>query len=346
MLLAQLVRKPSLMSFPAQTLSRAASTYGSLDSPLVNPAFIDVALSQLLKNKKAKKNDVNEFIEHYKTKMNRQNFIHMLRGCRRRHVLEPRHIYTAACGLKYADDAPLNGAQLQQVFQSISFMSHRVASVRVLLTVISEALSACDDKISVDQTADFMFSLIHMKSGVPEVRDMLNILMAKLSLCEESISNDSASKLIGGFRGLSSKYPEVRQAAALVLQKLEKHADSGSAFSGAEASRALHGMKRLSCDAVEVRQLTSYVLARVDKDASRMSSFEACQAAHAVQSMDTEAAETKALFRFVTQQVQGVQDDKPFAPRSVDEVLTALGAATANADEIASLTAALKARSA
>ncbi len=159
-----------------------SSNYGSIDSPLVNPTFIDVAFSQLLKNKKATKKDVNEFIEHYKTKMNRQNFIAMLRGCRRRHVLEPRHIYTAACGLKYANDSPLNSLQLQQVFHSISFMSHRVASVRVLVEVTTEALDACEEVFTVDQLAEFMFSLIHMKSGVPEVRDMITVLTAKLKV--------------------------------------------------------------------------------------------------------------------------------------------------------------------
>ena len=56
MLLAQFARHRPLLSVPGAALSRAASTYGSLDSSLVNPAFIDVALSQLLKNKKAKKN--------------------------------------------------------------------------------------------------------------------------------------------------------------------------------------------------------------------------------------------------------------------------------------------------
>jgi hypothetical protein len=343
MLLSNFLRKPSLVSFPAQTLSRAVSNYGSLDSGLVNPAFIDVALSQLLKNKKAKKNDFNEFIEHFKTRMNRQNFISMLRGCRRRHALEPRHIYTAACGLKYAEDEALTNTQLEQIFHSISFMSHRVASVRVLLTVTSDALNDCEDKFTVDQIANFMFSLIHMKSGVPEVREMIRVLMIKLESCDESISNDSASKLIGGFRGLSSKYPEVRQALVVVLKQLEQHSDSSSAFSENEASRALFGMKRLGAEFPDVQNLTSYVLSKAET--SRMDSLQTSQAILAVQSMlDTDTAETKALFQFLTQQVEQVEGKKPLLAKNVNEVLMSLGAATANVEEVASLTAALKAK--
>ena len=334
MLLAKFLRKPSLasQSFPVpQILSRAVSNYGSLDSALVNPNFIDVALSQLLKNKKAKKNDVNEFIDHFKTKMNRQNFISMFRGCRRRHVLEPRHIYTAACGLKYAEDEPLNSMQLDQIFHSISFMSHRVASVRELLTVTSEALNDCEDKFTIDQVANYMFSLIHMKSGVPEVREMVRVLMIKLAASEESISNDSASKLIGGFHGLSCKYPEVRQALAAVLQQLDTHSSSSS-FSEAEASRALFGMKRLSPEYADVQKLTSYVLSNSETSTMRMS-------------RDTDAQEAKSLFRFLTQQVEQLEEGgKPLVSKNVKEVLAALGAATVNTEEVNALTAALKAK--
>jgi hypothetical protein len=345
MLSTNFFRKTSLVSIPAQTLSRAVSTYGSLDSGLVNPTFIDVALSQLLKNKKAKKNDVHEFIEHYKTRMNRQNFISMLRGCRRRHVLEPRHIYTAACGLKYAEDAPLDSAQLEQIFHSISFMSHRVASVRVLLTVTSEALNECQDKFTVDQVANFMFSLLHMKSGVPEVREMVNVLMTKLSSCDESISNESASKLIGGFRGLSSKYPEVRQALGGVLAQLQKHGHSSAPFSAAELSQALLGMRRLSSEFEDVQKLTSYVLSKAgDDSSSSMDSFQTSQAIFAVQSMDTDNEETKALFRFLTAQVEQLDAQTPLVAKSANEVMTSLAMASANAEEIASLTAALKAK--
>jgi hypothetical protein len=341
MLLAQFARHRPLLSVPGAALSRAASTYGSLDSPLVNPAFIDVALSQLLKNKKAKKNDVNEFIDHYKTRMNRQNFISVLRGCRRRQVLEPRHIYTAACGLKYADDAPLDSAQLDQIFQSISFMSHRVASVRVLLTVTTEALQNCDEKFSIDQLANFMFSLIHMKSGVPEVRDMVNVVMSKLADADDSISNESASKLIGGFRGLSSKYPEVQRALAIVLEKLQRYCDV-SPFNENELSRALYGIKRLNMEQNDVQQLSAFILSKVGS--CQMNGAQLSQAIHAVQSVDTDVAEAKKLFQFLAQQVEQLDNQQNLNAKSVNDVLTSMGSTNANSNDILILTTALKSK--
>lgn len=336
MLLSRISRNRSLASIPIQTLSRAGSNFGSIDSPLVNPVFIDVALSQLLKNKNARKFDVNEFIEHYKTRMNRQNFINMLRGCRRRKVLEPRHIYTAACGLKFAEDAPLNNAQLEQIFGSISFMSHRVASVRVLLAVTSDALKECNDSFTADQLANFMFSLIQMKSGVPEVREMVSVLMMKLASCEGSMSNESASRLVGGFCGLNCKYAEVQQALSVVLSKLER--SEGGDFTANQLSTALYGIKRLNADREEVRQLISFLLSKAGS--TRMNGFEASQAIHAAAvGGNSDAPEAKALLQFLTQQVEG---GAPLAAKSVHEVLSSLGAATANEAEVARLSAVLR----
>lgn len=214
-------------SVPAATqiVSRFASNYGSIDSPLVNPQFIDTALTQLLKNKKTKKTDVHQFIEHFKLKMNKKNFISILNECGKRQMLEPRHIYTAACGLKYVEDSALNLEEIGQIFHSIAYLSHRTASVKVLLTVTAERLEECNESMSVEQVSQFMFSLLNMKSGVPEVQILLEILMKNLAVCEDSISNDNASKLIGGFCGLSSKYPIVRSSVAVVLDKLKKQCD-------------------------------------------------------------------------------------------------------------------------
>lgn len=342
MLVSNFFRKSWVVSAPLQTFSRAASNYGSLDSGLVNPSFIDVALSQLLKNKKAKKNDVNEFINHFKTRMNRQNFISLLHGCRRRRVLEPRHIYTAACGLKYADDEPLNGAQLQQVFTSLSFMSHRVASVRVLLTVTSEALSACDDKFTIDQLADFVFSLHQMKSGVPEVREMLRVLMTKLAACEEGvISSESASKLIGGFRGLSCKYPEVLEAQQAVLARLQSE---GEEFNSEELSRALAGLQRLDLEQDGARRLVSVVLGRAGSGA-HMNAHELSVGLLAAQCCGSDAEEAKELLRLLTVQTSQVTEGA-LPVRTVREVLAGLGGVTINEGEVSALTAALQAQTA
>ena len=77
----------------------------------------------------------------------------------------------------------------------------------------------------------------------------------------------------------------------------------------------------------------------------RMSSHQVSQAILAVQSMDTDAQEAKSLFRFLTQQVEQLEEGgKPLVSKNVKEVLAALGAATVNTEEVNALTAALKAK--
>ena len=343
-MLSTLLRKTIVVPVVPQCIIRAVSTYGSLDSPLVNHAFIDVALIQLLKNKKAKKSDVNEFIEHYKTRMNRQNFINMLHGCRRRHVLEPRHIFTAASGLKFADDEALSVAQLEQVFQSISFMSHRVGSVRVLLGVISEAVRDSEHELDIDQIATFMFSLLQMKSGVPEVREMITVLASKLSTCNQTINNDSASKLIGGFQGFSTKYSEVRSALDIVVKKLKENGEANTSLTEIQLSRALYGMKRFSSDIDSVRRLTAWILTKAET--CSMNSEQVSQALYAVQSMDTDAVEVRALLEYLNQQVAQLEGETPLHDSDTFDILKSLETASYNADAVTKLISTIKSRTA
>lgn len=213
--------------------------------------------------------------------------------------------------------------------------------MRVLLTVTTEALQNCDEKFSIDQLANFMFSLIHMKSGVPEVRDMVNVVMSKLADADDSISNESASKLIGGFRGLSSKYPEVQRALAIVLEKLQRYCDV-SPFNENELSRALYGIKRLNMEQNDVQQLSAFILSKVGS--CQMNGAQLSQAIHAVQSVDTDVAEAKKLFQFLAQQVEQLDNQQNLNAKSVNDVLTSMGSTNANSNDILILTTALKSK--
>lgn len=271
----------------------------------MTPKFIGAALQQLLRAKKTKKSHVDEFVEHFKTRMNRENFLQLLRECRRRRVLEPKHIYTAACGLKYSpEESPVTAKQIEELFHSISFMSHRVASVRVLLTVAAEALHSCDDNFSSSQLSNFVHSLKGMKSGVPEVREVVTVLSSKLEECNENISRNSASRIISSFEGFSTKYPEIRKLLAVIVADLERQTDAG-AFNGEELGRMLYGMKRMSSDCDEVRRLASHIVATsgsVDMDGHALS-----KAIYAVESMQGNSNEVSTLFTFLSSRVERVK---------------------------------------
>mmetsp|Transcript_2719 Transcript_2719/g.4081 ORF Transcript_2719/g.4081 Transcript_2719/m.4081 type:complete len:311 (+) Transcript_2719:84-1016(+) len=258
--------------------------FARLNAPhenFITNEFIEAASARLLRDKKTRVTDVNQFLTLFRSEMNSSNYINFLERCGRRKILQPNHVFAIGNGLLYCkDENPVSLNEIDKLFQSLGYMSAKHRSTRALLVATSFKLKNSDNALTGAHIGKYINALRDMRSGHPEVRELLEVLTEKIAGSDDKLTAHDATLALSGLQCLSSEYAEVRSMVRELSSKLSQACEGK--LNNEQFITVMLGIRRLRNDHTEVQNLLQALMMRVDTEAQDVVNAHQCREALSV----------------------------------------------------------------